>query len=301
MLTIHLIESHEAAEYVNLTFAPMRAKLPFVTTDGPLVAIAATGPDGPIGLVYGEIDQQNTGHVRSLFVKAAHRNRGIARSLLRAVEEQFRKRGCLRMQIAYLTGKPSTEALERVLSAAEWDQPLLKNLMCRLDERIRGWRAFQRATWLADEFELFPWTELSSEDRVTIERTQAERLWIPPDLVPFQYEKDFEPLTSFGIRYHGQPVGWMITHRLAPDTIRYTCSFIQKERQGRSRILAVYHEAYRAQSAAGVPYVLFMVPAHHPTMVKFVRRHWEGKFSVVWENRECCKSLKPQEVNNVCP
>jgi GNAT superfamily N-acetyltransferase len=291
MWILQHLESKDASTFADFTFASMRTALRSVSADGPHIAIGAKVEDKPIGLVYGEIDESQTGHVRSLFVTAAFRNQGIGASLLNVIEQEFRRRGCAGIHVSYVSGRPSTEALERLLRSQGWTDPEPETLFCRVDERMLNWWVYQKQGWLAGDFSLFDWTELTAQDREYIVRTQAETPWIPEDLVPFQYEKNFEPLNSFGIRHKGRPVGWMITHRLTPDTIRYTCSYIDTRLQKLFKIIPIYQEAYRRQSAAGIPYALFMVPYRHTAMVNFTKKHWVNKFAIGWDSRSCSKAL----------
>lgn len=289
------LDAARAPRYAGLTFAGMRQGLSQVSTEGPRIAFGIELAEQPVALAYGEIDDSRTGHVRSLFVEPAYRRGGAAGALLNALEEDFRRLGCVEMRAAYLTGKPSTEAIERLLRARGWREPQPDTLFCKVDERMVNWWAYKRDNWLTEDFTLFDWSALTAEDREYILRTQAESPWIPEDLVPFQYEQDFEPLNSFGLRYKGAVAGWMITHRLSPDMIRYTCSFMRGDLQKRFRIAPIYQEAYRRQSKAGVPYALFMVPYKHPAMVNFTKRHWVGKFATSWESMV---SVKPLEASS---
>ncbi len=282
--------SEDAAAWADLIFPAMRDHLRDLAPEGPHVAFGATVEGRPAGLVYGEKQADGTGHVRCLFVRATQRNHGLATALLESIENEFRALGCSAAKISWITGKLSTPAIERVLVKRAWSDPAMLQLICKTDERVLEWYATKKE-WLFEPFTLFHWSDITAEDREYIARTHAENPWIPDDLVPFQYEKDFEPLNSLGIRYHGQPVGWMITHRVAPDTIRYTCSFIRLDLQGRFRIAPIYREAILLQTRAGIPNAIFMVPAYHRAMVAFVRRHWGGKFGDLTESRESSKAL----------
>ncbi len=292
MMKLHKFDASEAPRYSNLVFASMAAALVNVAPDGPDIAVAATVDDRPAGLAYGAIEDGGIARVRSLFVLPALRRRGIATALLGAIEAEFERLGCSQVQLAYVTGRATTAALERVMEKSGWDAPVPNNLICHLDQRVLQWNGYDSTDEFDREaFQLFQWTDLTPEDREYILRTQAESHWIPDDLVPFQYEDDFEPLNSLGIRYRGFPVGWMITHRVAPDTIRYTCSFVRKDLQRQWRVGMIYREAYQRQYDGGVPFVIFMVPYQHRPMVNFVKRRWGGTCAKLTESRSCSKTL----------
>jgi GNAT superfamily N-acetyltransferase len=292
MWTIERLQREDAAQCGDLIFPGMRAKLAEVSDAGPHVAFRAVEDGRTLGVGYGEIDNEQTGHIRSLCVSGAHRKKGIGAALLRALEQHFAALGCSASQIAYMTEKPSTIAIERMLRSCGWGASEFDTLFCKIDERMLNWWAYQRESWLPEDFTLVDWTALTSEDRDYIQQTQSEQPWIPEDLVPFQYEENFEPLNSFFLRHNGKPIGWMITHRLNADTIRYTCSFVSFDLQRRLRVLPIYHEAYRRQHAAGIPYALFMVPRKHEAMVKFTRKHWIGKHGTGYESRIARKPLR---------
>lgn len=82
------------------------------------------------------------------------------------------------------------------------------------------------APWLnknyrfSPSFTFFPWQEITPEERLNLQKQQETSLWIPDELSPFKHEENLEPLNSLGLRYEGEVVGWVITHRLSPDTIR---------------------------------------------------------------------------------
>jgi hypothetical protein len=164
-------------------------------------------------------------------------------------------------------------------------------LLCKSNaERIGKTPWLDRYT-LPDEFTIFPWAELTAQERQTIEQRQQVESWYPPVLTPFQEEDRLEPLNSLGLRYQGQVVGWMITHRVAPDTIQYTSLFIQQEFQQLGRTIALIAEAIKRQIAGGVPYGIFMIDVENKTMVKFFRRRLQPYMTSLTEARCSRKNL----------
>ena len=81
-----------------------------------------------------------------------------------------------------------------------------------------------------------------------------------------------EPLNSLGLRYQGEVVGWLISHRIAPDTIRYTCSFTRQDLQKFGRHLGLMSEAIKLQYEAKIPYIIWTIPIHHRAMVEFTKK-----------------------------
>ncbi|MGI8745789.1 MAG: GNAT family N-acetyltransferase [Bryobacteraceae bacterium] len=291
MFSLERLSSGGAYPYLALVFQSMRSSLNELKPDGPFVAVGARIDGEPAGLALGQIGVEGGCDVRSLFVSRPYRGSGLGTALLSAIESELRNEGQQTVQISYLADRPTTPALERVLEKRHWGTPQAKMLICRTDEHIMEWEWYRRAEHPAPGFEIFSWIEITNEDRRSILDRQQASNWIPDDLVPFQYEKDLEPINSIGVRYKGEPAGWVITHRAAPDTIRYTCSFIRKDLQRRFHIGPLYREAYARQAKAGIPFVIWLVPAQHTAMVRFVKNRWGGGFASMNESKSASKSL----------
>jgi hypothetical protein len=150
----------------------------------------------------------------------------------------------------------------------------------------------KRYSRIPSSYSIFPWLEITQEERQAIQQQQETQPWIPEDLIPFQYEKHLEPITSLGLRYQGQVVGWMINHRLSPDTIRYTCSFVRKDLQKMGRIISLYAEAAKLQVQAKISNVIWTVPVAHESMVNFVKHRWDPYLASIGETKGTFKFLR---------
>jgi hypothetical protein len=74
-------------------------------------------------------------------------------------------------------------------------------------------------------------------------------------------------------------VGWVINHRVSPETVRFTCSFMRKDLGRRGRILPLYTAALERLEATGCADCLFVTPVEFPNMVNFVKDRcapWTG-------------------------
>jgi hypothetical protein len=89
--------------------------------------------------------------------------------------------------------------------------------------------------------------ELTNQERESIQEQQATSPWYPEILSPWSDEEIIEPLNSLGLRYKDQVVGWMITHRVAEDTIRYTKMFVRKDLQSLGRAISLLAKAIKLQ------------------------------------------------------
>ncbi len=133
--------------------------------------------------------------------------------------------------------------------------------------------------WLArcrlpNDYEIFSWRELTAADRASILERQSLRRWYPEQLSPFQQEDRIESLNSLGLRYHGEVVGWLITHRSAPDTVQYTALYVRRDIQRLGRGLALIAESLRRQIESDVPKGLCQVDVKRRSMLDYILRRF---------------------------
>ncbi len=108
---------------------------------------------------------------------------------------------------------------------------------------------------------------------------------------PFLEEDKLEPLNSLGLRYQNRVVGWVITHRIAPDTIRYTQMFVYPDTQPLSRSILLLAKAIQLQvEAKQATKGTFRVDMDNKPMVKFVYRRlapYLDEIRKAWQVSKC--------------
>ena len=100
------------------------------------------------------------------------------------------------------------------------------------------------------------------------------------------------------MRYKGEVVGWLLTHRIAPDTIRYTISYIRPDLQQLGRITFLYIRAVQLQVSASIPFGIWTIPLEHSSMVNFVKKHMKPYLMYLEETKGASKSLLTQSTKN---
>jgi GNAT superfamily N-acetyltransferase len=294
MYTLNVLNDSTAVKYEKLTFPTFRYVLRSIDSQKSVMALAASYLEQPVGLALAEIREDNSfAEVLSIFVEPPQRCAGIGTALLTRLEEELSQRGCTKAKLSYITGKSTTPALERLLQKCNWTCPQPRMLICKGQAEViiqAPW--MKRYSRLPSSYSIFPWLEITQEERQAIQQQQETQPWIPEDLIPFQYEKDLEPITSLGLRYQGQVVGWMINHRLSPDTIRYTCSFVRKDLQKMGRIISLYAEAAKLQVQAKISNVIWTVPVAHESMANFVKHRWAPYLASLGETKGTFKFLR---------
>jgi GNAT superfamily N-acetyltransferase len=260
-----------------------------------------------VGLVLGEIPLEGEGapEMLSLFVAPEWRGQGIATALVAALELLVARRGFDGIATVYSTGKPSIPAFERVLWKRGWLAPEHRTLSVRFaPEAALGSGLFEerRMAALRKDLELFPWRDLDEEEKRRIREENRKQPWITPALAFWRFEAaGFEPVSSVGARYRGEVVGWVLNHRVSPEVVRFTCSFMRKDISRRGRIVPLYQESLRRMAEAGVHRCTFVTPMIYPNMLTFIRRWIVPIADSLVETRGSVKKLDPDAGPGAAP
>lgn len=286
-----------ALNYQSFTFPLFRPRLKTLKPQGSTVAIAAiSDTKEPLGLAIAEIDlERKDAEINSVFVAPQHRNQGIGTALLAGLEEELNSRGCLGAHLVYITGQATTNYWERLLEKNHWTPPEPRMLVCKCDRKMLTSDWFNKGYRLPSAYTIFPWMEITPEERNHLQQQQETNPWIPPELVPFQHEENLEPLNSLGLRYQGEVVGWVITHRLAPDTIRYTCGYIRPDLQRSGRLLCLLAESIKRHGARPeIDKAIWATSFVFSGLINFEKNRMGPYLTSLEESRGSQKSFVPQ-------
>jgi GNAT superfamily N-acetyltransferase len=292
MYSLTTLNVFTAVNYATMTFPSYRPLLQALKPGGSIVAIGAATPEQPVGLALAEILPNGySAKVLSIFVDTHHRCTGIGRELLTHLEQVLLQRGCISANLVYTVGKPTTSALERLLQNCNWNPPLLRMLVCKAKIKKVMEAPWMHRYSLPFSFTTFPWCNLTQDERAAILLKQEVEQWYPEILSPFTEEEKMEPLNSLGLRYQGEVVGWMIAHRIAPDTIRYTSLFVKREFQQMGRAIPLLAEAIKLHYSSGIPDAIWTVLQDNAPMLGFVRRRLSPYTTWITESRATLKLL----------
>ena len=254
-------------------------------------ALGAWLRDEPAGLLLAElpVEDAERADLLSIFVTPSHRRRGIAEALIQETEKRLRRRSRRHLCAVYTTGKPGVAYLERLVARRGWEPPRGRTLSVRFTPESafasdllteRRLRVQQRG------LEIVPWSEITPEDIDAIRRSDEESSWIAPMLAPWRFDRHgFDP-SSVAARYRGQIVGWVITHRISLDEVRFTCSFMRKDLSRRGRILPLYSAVLESLKTTPCRYCTFITPFSYPEMVRFIRQRLAPISEFIGETRE---------------
>lgn len=289
----HLDRFGTAFFYAPFTLPQFRCRLRNLQADETTIAIGVSNLEKPVGLAMAEIfPEDKSAKILSICVAPAYRRQKIGTALLIRLEEELYKRGCTKAKLFFKAGKPTSLAVESLLQKLNWSIPQPWDIECKSDLET-----IFKAPWLQMKFHLprdmmiFPWAEITDQERIVIQKTYELEPWFEDGANPFKNEKNLEPLNSLGLRYQGKVVGWMLTERIAPDSIYYKCMFVRKDLQRLGRGIALFVNAIRIQDEAKIPKGIWGVHLENPPMLRFVKKHMMPYLTSFEEVRYSSKQL----------
>ena len=270
MYDITLLDPQTAAKYECLTFPSYQEHLSQIGSK--VIAIGASLMQQPIALALAQIESDGTAKVLSLFVKQRYRNLGIATALMTELEAQLLAKGCSKVELVYMSGKPSTPILEKILTKLNWQRSQSRMLVCKSTTAKIATAPWLQKYKLASAYTLLPWVDLVPQSKQKILQQQSQKKWYPETLNPFKHQHQLEPLNSLCLLYHQDVVGWMITHRIDPTTIRYTSLFIRQDLQKVGRAIPMLAAAIGRQVESDVVNGIWTVELDNDRMIQFVKK-----------------------------
>jgi uncharacterized protein (TIGR03032 family) len=285
---VHNLDVASSCEYDALTFPSIKKRWQTRQLRGDLLGVSASVDGQLVGFAIAEIlPEVKAAEIISFLVVPEFRQQKVGTQLLYFLEKGLAENGCRHLEISYQQTQITQLALEPILRRLKWQAPESKFLLCKTTTEKIAQAPWLYKTKLPAGFEIFPWQELTQAEAKQI----LERKDYPEALSPFGDAGRIEFLNSLGLRYQGEVIGWMITHRVAPDTIRYSSLFVSERFQKLGRALPALTEAIKRQINSAVPYCTFSIAWENEAMRKFCSRRIEPYLTFRSESRHSLKQV----------
>ncbi|WP_068467223.1 GNAT family N-acetyltransferase [Candidatus Protochlamydia phocaeensis] len=265
------IKAYESLALPSALFLLQRPQ----TEDGYSVAIEARLGNQLVGLALAEIYYLNqTAQLFSLFVEEAHRRQGIGLAIFRFLQESLVQEEAVHaIGFEYEKQAPHAEALEKILAHVGWMRPKVYLVRCHFDAYAFNPPWIRSSFRFPPDLTLFKWSELTEREREQILYRQEQGRFLPY-LSPFREENIIDYPTSIGLRRNDQIIGWSITHRIDPQTIRYTALYIDSSFLLSGYGIRLLVESIRLHKQLPIPRALFEVNVEEidPSWLFFVKK-----------------------------
>jgi GNAT superfamily N-acetyltransferase len=290
-----ILDNTTAPLYENLTYPTFRTRLKTLDSDDSIVALGVNIDSQPVGLALAEIstlENQKIASILSLFVVPEYRERTIGKTLLAHLDDIVHQRGCSLISVVYVNNS-TTPYWEKILTHLDWSTPQVRRLICSgsiINIKDAPWLKVANA--LPAKYTTFPWVELTKQERELMQKQQAVSHWYPEEFSPWIEEEKLEPLNSLGLRYQDQVIGWMVTHKIAVDTIRYNRLFVTENLEGLGLGGILIAQAIKLQlENMENSKAVFVVNTTNTPMVKFLHKRLAPYLDSLRQSWECFKIL----------
>lgn len=216
-------------EYAKLTPRELHGYLDGSNADGlSIFGMGVLKDTLPIGIAlatgYPHLHQ---GHIHLLTVK--DQDSHLIETLLTSITKVLNDHKITSITFLFPQESPEFPLIEQLFLKNRWKGPYPFMIECLLKRADFHPAWLNKTMTLANGFEEFLFKNLTAEEQEDLMH-RFEQGGIPPTVFPLGKEKNLiEYQNSLGLRYQGRVIGWMITHRIAPDTIRYSALYLEDE------------------------------------------------------------------------
>lgn len=248
-------------------------KHPLQIPESSIIIIGAQSDDKPDAIAIASHDPVHRLTTLHYLYTVSNKGEDI-QQMLTHVEKKAREKKSSLLTFVYAVDQPWTKSIEEALNALKWQpaSPFMIRCFCALSFNA-PWLDYNHLDYPAG-YEEFFLSELSENETLQIQKIQRQ-MGISAFLSPFREKDLIEPLNSLGLRYQNQIVGWILTHRIDSETIRYTAMFVNQSIPyfGRAMIKMLAHSV-RLHIASRIPRAMIEIPvAQVPSSwVNFVER-----------------------------
>lgn len=193
----------------------------------------------------------------SFEIKQDYRTKEAASQVLQKLEEVAFSEVLTIHYFLRLT-EPISPLLQKTLKDASWSSPELFMTRYFFDAIASHPDFYEYPLKLPEGCEIFPWKELKDHERDQLLKEHRHRHF--SDIVsPFHEEEKIESLNSLGLRYKGEVIGWMITQRVAPDTLKYASFYVRPEFRYKGASMRLMIDSIKIQQKSNIKWFLIEV------------------------------------------
>jgi GNAT superfamily N-acetyltransferase len=251
-----------------------------------------------LGSFYKEREYSCVMRVLTLRVRERYRSRGMGKALLAQAEADAVVAGCESMEVLLADGSPEVAAAHALAARAGWTRVSLAYTYYKIP-----WHGICNSHWVTEarpwpeNFEVFPWCDVTENERNWLMERRDDPFHFDPALDPFQIGS-LPTKNSVGLRVNGQIAGWAVSACLGPDppdcrTMRGTRLFVRGDLQRRGYGAMLLAEHIQRCPQAGIDYSIFTVSSKERLMLRLLNKHLRPYISHAREVWEWRKVLSP--------
>lgn len=242
--------------------------------DYELVSYGVFFKNKPVGVCLARLNPNlHTLEFLHLEVQETHRRQGLGKSLVASIQKEAVKKEAVTLTFIYEHDSPHSVAIEKIFKANQWQgiRPFLIRAVFHLETFNAPLIHLKYRS--SPDYKEFLWKDLSKSQRENLLFREKEGHFSHV-FSPFQEEQNIEFLNSLGIQYHDRVVGWLITHRLDSDTIRYSSLYIEPSLKFRSHAMKLLADSINLHKKNPTKWAVIEIPYLyvHSSWIHFIKK-----------------------------
>ncbi|GAB4525549.1 MAG: hypothetical protein Tsb0014_05020 [Pleurocapsa sp.] len=276
--------------FENLIFPNFKQQWSAILERSIVQGVVAYLGNKEVGLVLVEISPNpncKTAEIVSWFVLSEYRQQGIGCKLIRYLEKYLLKIHCDRLTINYQVSNSTQLAVEKILKKLKWQKPAINCLRFKSNTDKIAQAFWLNQFSLPKSFSVVSWSDLSSKEISNFLKYKSDS----HSIAILGRNERVEKLNSLVLYRGKQLIGWIINHRIASDTIRYSSLYIQSDLATAQLKIALLSESIKRQINSFIPYGDFMVVNPQASVLKLIYRYLKPYNTMWFESRQSSKKL----------
>lgn len=206
-------------------------------------------------------------------VNSEHQNRGIGRTLIAKTQEEAIKQQAKFFSFIYPNNDPDTPAIKKILNANKWEGSRSFMIKAWFDLEIFDAPILHLNLRYPPGYKDFFWKDLKESQRNDL-LFREKQGHFSKAISPINDEDLIEPLNSLGLQRDERVVGWLITQRIDPETIRYASLYIEPSLKFRALAMKLLADSILFHKYSPIKKAVLEIPYLQvsPSWVKFIQR-----------------------------
>lgn len=210
----------------------LKGRDPWGISDAEIFGLAVlNGSGNPVGLCVVTYYRSNfLAQLLSFRISEEYSSDEIYIQVFDKLREKLLVENCSAFSYSYSTLDPHAPKIEALFKDAGAGVPRLILVRCHFDLQAfaPAWLNYYKKNDLPKRFAIFPWKKMTSEDHRILKEQQNQGRFIS-SVSPFLEENRCDITLSLAARIGNEIVGWIIIHRIAHDTLRFSTFYVDRD------------------------------------------------------------------------
>ncbi|ADI38945.1 putative uncharacterized protein [Waddlia chondrophila 2032/99] len=228
------------------------------------IAIGIEKNSEPIGLALASLFKGlDYAEIHTINIDIHYKKPNILKNFISEIEKKLFSQNANYITYRFSPDTPIVNSLVPVLEENSWASPKLVMIRYFYDAQAFNPPWYDRPPLLPSGYKTFKWETIRDSELEKIKKDYKQG-YFTDHVSPFWEAEKIEPVNSIGLRYKNQVIGWMICHRVAHDTIRYTAFYVKHQFAFTGYPLRLLVDSMKLHQTSTIKWALFELNFQDP-------------------------------------